>query len=84
MSNCTSEDAQKNKEEMVQIHEWVEDFYKNMIKEKGIIKKTNYPKERIPMTKRKLKNYSSPRVTLTRGTSISAVCANPVISHGIM
>ena len=26
--------AQKNKEEMVQIHEWVEDFYKNMIKEK--------------------------------------------------
>ena len=34
MSNCTSEDAQKNKEEMVQIHEWVEDFYKNMIKEK--------------------------------------------------
>lgn len=39
MSNCTSEDAQKNKEEMVQIHEWVEDFYKNMIKKKKHYKK---------------------------------------------
>jgi antirestriction protein len=44
MSNCTSEDAQKNKEEMVQIHEWVEDFYKNMIKKKSIIKKINTPR----------------------------------------
>ncbi len=39
MPNCTSEDAQKNKEEMVQIHEWVEDFYQNMIKEKKHYKK---------------------------------------------
>ena len=31
--------AQKNKEEMVQIHEWVEDFYKNMIKKKKHYKK---------------------------------------------
>ena len=44
MSNCTSEDAQKNKAEMVQIHEWVEDFYKNMIKKKSIIKKINTPR----------------------------------------
>lgn len=39
MPNCTSEDAQKNKEEMIQIHEWVEDFYQNMIKEKKHYKK---------------------------------------------